>query len=115
VTLPVLLHACALQWMRFSVVAAMTLLVCSYADSALFASCAGLLLAVIGHLRPFAPGGVWSWLRVWPNLALFDAEARLASGEVPTGSLLVGLGGYWLACLVLGGVLASHAFKHREF
>jgi ABC-type transport system involved in multi-copper enzyme maturation permease subunit len=115
VALPVLLSACALQWMKFCLVAAMTLLVCSYAGTALFASCAGLLLAVIGHLRPFAGGGALAWLRVWPNLALFDAEALLASGQPLAGSLLLGLASYWAACLLLFGALASHVFKQREF
>lgn len=114
-TLPVLLSACALQWMKFTVVAAMTLFISSYVGSALFASCAGLLCAVIGHLRPFAAGGALDWLRVWPNLALFDAEGLLASGQPPTGSVLLSLTGYWAVCVLLFGVLASYAFKHREF
>lgn len=115
VALPVLLSACALQWMKFTVVAAMTLLVCAYAGTALFASCAGLLLALIGHLRPLAPGGALGWLRVWPNLALFDAESVLAAGQPLTGPALFYLGAYWAACLLLFGGLASHVFKRREF
>ncbi|MBI2812671.1 MAG: ABC transporter permease subunit [Opitutae bacterium] len=113
--LPVLLSACALQWMKFTVIAAMTLLVCTYAGTALFASCAGLLLAVIGHLRPFATGGGLGWLRVWPNLARFDAEALLASGLPLPAQQLLGLAVYWAVCVLLSGVLASYAFKQREF
>jgi len=109
------LEACALQWMKFTIVAAMTLLVCSYAGTALFASCAGLLLAVIGHLRPFANDGVTGWLRVWPNLASFDAEAMRASGQTLAGSLLLDLSVYWAVCVLLFGVLASYVFQHREF
>lgn len=115
VALPVLLGACALQWMKFTLVAAMTLFISSYAGSALFASCAGLLGAVIGHLRPFAAGGALDWLRVWPNLALFDAEALLASGQPLAGSQLLGLTGYWAVGVLSFGVLASYAFKQREF
>jgi hypothetical protein len=115
VNLPMLLSACALQWMKFILVAAMTLFISSYAGSALFAACAGLLGAVIGHLRPFVAGGAMDWLRVWPNLALFDAEALLASGQPLAGSLLLNLTGYWAVCVLLFGVMASHAFKHREF
>ena len=55
------------------------------------------------------------WLRLWPNLALFDTESLLASGHPPAGSLLLGLTGYWAAYLLLFGALASHVFKHREF
>ena len=114
--LPVFLGACALQWLKMSLVAAMTLLVCSYAGTALFASCAGLLLAVIAHLRPFAGNGrAVSLLRIWPNLSLFDAEALLASGHYPSGFWLLSLGGYWAAYVLLFGGLASYVFKHREF
>lgn len=115
VTLLALLNACALQWMKFTVVAAMTLFFSSYAGSALFAGGAGLLGAVIGHLRPFAAGGAMDWLRVWPNLARFDAEALLASGQPLAGSPLLSLAGYWAVCVLLFVGLASHAFKHREF
>jgi hypothetical protein len=112
--LPVFLSACALQWMKFTLVAAMTLGVSAYAGSALFAAGAGLLLAVIGHLRPFATGAL-EWLRVWPNLALFDAGGVLAAGRVPGASELFALAAYWAACLGLFGVLSTYAFKHREF
>lgn len=115
VALPVLFSACALQWMKFTVVAGMTLLLCTYAGTALFASCGGLMLAVIGHLRPFAQGGAREWLRFWPNLALFDAEPVLAAGVPLTGCALLGLAAYWAACLLFCGILASYAFKHREF
>lgn len=112
--LPVFFSACALQWMKFTLVAAMTLGVCACAGSPLFAAWAGLLLAVIGHLRPFATGAL-EWLRVWPNLALFDAGEVFAAGRAPAGLVLAGLAGYWAVCLVVLGVLASHAFRHREF
>lgn len=112
--LPVFLAACAMQWMKFTLVAAMTLCVSAYAGSALFASCAGLMLAVIGHLRPFATGGL-QWLRVWPNLGLFDAEALLGAGQPLTGAGLLSMTAYWLVCVVCLLGLASYAFKHREF
>ena len=93
----------------------MTLLVCSYAGSALFASCAGLLLAVVAHLRPFTAATGWlAWLRLWPNLGLFDAESLLAGGGLATAGLL-GLIGYWAVFLLLLGGLASYVFNHREF
>jgi hypothetical protein len=108
------LAACSLQWMKATLVAAMTLCVSAYAGSALFASCAGLLLAVIGHLHPFATRGL-EWLRIWPNLALFETGGMLAGGGPPVGSELLGLGAYWAVCVLLLGVLATYAFKHREF
>jgi hypothetical protein len=104
-----LLAGCALQWMKFVVVAAMTLMVCSYAGTALFAGSAGLLLALIGHLRPFAAGGALEWLRVWPNLALFAPEAP------PGAAGLAELGGYWAVCVAVFTGLGAYAFSRREF
>jgi ABC-type transport system involved in multi-copper enzyme maturation permease subunit len=116
VPLPVFLQACAMVWLKITLVAAMTLLVCSYAGTALFATCAGLLLAMVAHLRPFASaGGALAVLRIWPNLALFDAESLLATGHSPAGPWLLGLAGYWAAYVLLFGGLASHVFKRREF
>lgn len=115
VPLPVFLQACALVWLKLTLVAAMTLLVCSYAGSALFASCAGLLLAVVAHLRPFTGGEGWlGFLRLWPNLGLFDVEALLAGADLTVIGLLA-LAGYWAAFMLLLGGLASYVFQHREF
>jgi hypothetical protein len=112
--LSIFLGACALQWMKFTLVAGMTLGVCAYAGSALFASCAGLLLTAIGHLRPWATDGL-EWLRIWPNLALFDAGGLLAAGRLPGGAALITLAGYWAGCLLVCGFIASYAFRRREF
>ncbi|MDB6115542.1 MAG: hypothetical protein JWQ62_2487, partial [Lacunisphaera sp.] len=106
--------ACALQWLKLTLVSALTLLVGSYACSTLFASCAGLLLALIAHLRPFAGGGWLTWLRAWPNLALFDSESLLAAGAAPAGAWLLQLTLYWAAYVLVLGALASHVFKRRE-
>jgi ABC-type transport system involved in multi-copper enzyme maturation permease subunit len=115
VPLPLFLQACALVWLKLTLVAGMTLLVCSYAGSALFASSAGLLLAVIAQLRPFAgaEGGL-AWLRLWPNLGLFDAEPLLA-GTAPGAAALLGLAGYWAGFMVLFTALSTYVFRRREF
>jgi ABC-type transport system involved in multi-copper enzyme maturation permease subunit len=115
VSLPVFLQTSALVWLKLTLVAAMTLLVCSYAGSALFASSAGLLLAVVAQLRPFNEATGWlTWLRLWPNLGLFDAEPLLAGARLTAGGLL-GLAGYWAVFILLLGGLAAYVFKHREF
>jgi hypothetical protein len=110
----VFLQACALVWLKITLVAAMTLLVCSYARSALFASCAGLMLAVAGHLRPFtaAEGGL-AWLRFWPNLGLFDPEPLLAGATIGPARLL-SLLGYWTVFMALFTWLACYVFRRRE-
>ncbi len=112
---PLFMQACAWVWLKLTLVAAMTLLVCSYAGSALFATCAGLLLTVAGHLRAFTSGDGWlGWLRVWPNLGLFDTDALLA-GIVPGGRMITGLVGYWAGFVVLFTGLATYVFRRREF
>lgn len=113
--LAVFLQACALVWLKLALVAAMTLLVCSYAGSALFASCAGLLLALVGHLRPFTDAQGWlAWLRLWPNLGLFDPEALMAGGMNETARLLL-LAGYWAVFVAAFGGIAAYVFRRREF
>jgi hypothetical protein len=113
--LPVLLQACALVWLKVTLVAAMTLLVCSYAGSTLFASCAGLMLAVIAHLRPFTNAQGWlGFVRLWPNLGLFDASPLLARGQGLSFCTLVELAGYWAVFMLLLTGLASYVFTHRE-
>jgi ABC-type transport system involved in multi-copper enzyme maturation permease subunit len=115
VPLSVFVQACALVWLKVTLVAAMTLLVCSYAGSALFAGWAGLMLAAIAHLRAFADGTGWlGWLRCWPDLTLFDVDPLLASGRGLTWTALASLGGYWLAFMFLFTGLAAYVFKQRE-
>lgn len=115
IPLPLFLQACALVWLKLTLVAAMTLLVCSYAGSALFASSAGLLLALAAHLRPFTGAdGVLAWLRLWPNLGVFDAETLLAGTSPGVGGLL-GLAGYWGVFMILLTGLAAYVFRRREF
>jgi ABC-type transport system involved in multi-copper enzyme maturation permease subunit len=115
IPVPLFLQACALVWLKLALVAAMTLFVCSYGGSALFASGAGLLLSLVAQLRPFTAGeGSLVWLRLWPNLGLFDAESLL-TGTVPTAAALFGVIGYWAAFMLLFTVLATYVFRRREF
>lgn len=114
VPLPLLLQACALIWLKVTLVAAMTLLVCSYASSALFASCAGLLLALAGHLRAFTATDGWrAGLRLWPDLSLFDPDLLL-SGLQLGGIRLLLLGGYWAVFMIVFVSLAAYVFRRRE-
>ena len=116
IPLPVFLQACALVWLKTTLVAAMTLLVCSYAGSALFASCAGLLLAAIAHLRAFVgQGNGLGWLRIWPDLGAFDVDPLLSTGRGLGWHGLLSLGAYWMAFMALFTALAVYVFRHREF
>lgn len=111
----VFIHACALQWLKITLVAAMTMLVCSYAGTALFAACAGLLLAMVANLQSFVGEEGWLvFLRLWPDLTHFNPELLLAGEQQPTVTALLALTGYWSAYMILFGALASYVFKHRE-
>jgi hypothetical protein len=74
------------------------------------------MLAVIAHLRPFTNTSGWmGFLRLWPNLALFDVGALLDAGHGLSAAGLLGLLGYWAVFMLLLLGLASYVFKHREF
>jgi len=115
IPVPIVLCACALQWFKLTLIAGMTLLVCSYSGSALFASCAGLILAVIAHLGIFFGESRLIVLRILPNLSVFDAEKLMAFGQPPGAVMVFGVLAYWAAYLAVFGVIASHVFRHREF
>jgi ABC-type transport system involved in multi-copper enzyme maturation permease subunit len=114
VPLVLFLQACALVWLKVTLVAAMTLFVCTYAGSALFASGAGLLLALAAHLRSLTAAEGWrAVLRLWPDLGLFDPDPLLAGTHLG-GSRLLLLAGYWMFFMGLFGILAAHVFRRRE-
>lgn len=107
---PAVMRAAAALWLKAAIASAATLLVCTYARSAVFASGAGLLVVLIGHLRPMAAGlplelslrGVTGALiRLWPDLTKFDPSIGAAPGlEV----VIYGLG--YLAVLAWASALA---------
>lgn len=110
-----LLAAVAMQGLKLGLVAAMTLLMCTYATSALFAAGLGLLLTVIGHWRLVAGEGGWSaWWVIWPDFSRFSAEGWWMPGAT-VGRALASLGGYWLGYMGLFGGLAAYVFQRREF
>ena len=63
----------------------------------------------------FAGDGGWTWLRAWPDLGLFNAEALLAAGQPAPAAWLLGLILYWAAYTMLCLALAAYAFNRREF
>lgn len=115
-----------LQWLKLAVLAALTLLVASFAQTQLFTVVTGFFVLVIGHLQYLAQEayarGAWSVSRmvggmlasVFPNFQLFTLADSLVAAEGPTGGQLArviayGLGYGGAACL-----LAVYSFRHRE-
>lgn len=107
-----------LLWVKAAVVAALALLVCSFARTELFANVATLLLVVIGHLKTVMGDAVnWTWqgglaalLRVVPDFQSFEpADWVEAAGMGP-----LRVGGYGLAFVFAYGWAAALFFRRRE-
>lgn len=114
------------QWLRLGVLAAVTLLVASYARTGLFALGTGFLALVVCNLQnlacqsyrladsPWVRGGARLAGGILPDFELYDTVGRVTSG----GALSAGyLGGITLYSLVYVGVfagLAAACFRHRE-
>jgi ABC-type Na+ efflux pump permease subunit len=116
----------SLQWLKLAVLAALVLLVASFAQTQLFAVLAGLFILVICHLQHFAHDAYArsdSWLAragggalaaVCPNFQLFALADSLDPADFPpwphVARVLLYAGGY---ILVACG-LATHLFRQRE-
>jgi hypothetical protein len=114
------------QWLKLSVLAAMTLMVASYARSSLFAILAGFCALVICQLQSLARdcyemmdssltrGGLELLGLVFPNFQLFDVTDRVAAGGTLSVGVIVGIAVYALAYLSVYGGLAVYCFRNRE-
>ncbi|MDR1497552.1 MAG: ABC transporter permease [Puniceicoccales bacterium] len=116
-----------LQWLRLGVVAALTLLVCSFARSLLYAvtvsSLALLVCQMQGTARAALASGSNSWVRVvvetagrlLPDLQLFDLGVPLAlqPAGVPAG-VVASAAGYGIFYTVVLLALAVWLFSDRE-
>ncbi|MDD2763862.1 MAG: ABC transporter permease [Opitutaceae bacterium] len=114
------------QWLKLGVLAALTLLVASYARSSLFAVGVGFLALVAGHLlhlvRDF-PGNTDSlWLRggsrllglALPDFQLFAVADKVAAGESLPLNLVGGIAIYAVGYMAVFSGLAVYCFRHRE-
>lgn len=89
---------------RSALVASMTLVACSLANSALFAGGVAAMMVLIGHLRPLADS---AWLRLWPNLQLLEPTAAPAGGSWLLAAYVVGYLGLFVGAAV-------SLFRRRE-
>ena len=119
--------ACGLvQWLRCSVLAALTLLVATYARTSLLAVMAGFAALAICSLRAL----VWDafrfagpeWARgvaglvglVVPDFELYDVADQVAAGGALSTGYLVGITLYSAIYVSLFVALAVYCFRHRE-
>lgn len=114
------------QWLRLGVLAAITLLVASYAHSNLFATMAGFSALVVCQLQhfardffgqmesPWARGGAWLVGLLAPDLRLVDVAEKTAAGEPLPAGLIGGITVYAVIYIGLFAALAAYCFRHRD-
>ncbi len=116
----------ALQWLKFCVIAALTLVVAGFANTNLYSVVISFLVVLICHLQYLAHE---SWRRMasgvgrlgamlvaamFPNFQLFNVGDRIAAGEPIEAVVLGGSAGYGLLYLVVFLGLAIFVFRRRE-
>lgn len=115
-----------LQWMKLCVLAALTLLVASFAQTQLFTVVTGFFVLVICHLQALAgdayaraggavaraAAGAIAWL--FPNFQLFSLAESLAAADAPAWADVARVLLYGLIYIGAGCALATYSFRHRE-
>ena len=114
------------QWLRLSVLAAVTLFFASYARSGLFATLAGFgafVACQAKHLAcdhfgaaasPWARGGAWLLGALVPDLHRFDLADQVAAGESIAPGQIAGLAAGAAIYVAAFGILAACCFQRRE-
>ncbi len=115
-----------LQALKFLVLAALTLLIASYAQTQLFTMVSGFLLLVICHLQylaqdAYARGGslfgrmvAGGMAAVFPNFQLFNLADALGATAVPPAIHALRIGAYAAGYIVAACGLAVYCFRKRE-
>lgn len=114
------------QWLKLTLLSALTLLVASFARTQLFTTAAGFMILVICHLQFLAQSAAESGGSVvarmsaaalsvmLPNFQLFDFSESLGAGDGLLWTQLARLTVYSAAYAAAVCVLASLAFRRRE-
>ena len=114
------------QWFRLSMLAAITLLVASYARDSLFAMLSGFFALVVCSLQNLACRSFHlsdsAWLRgagrliggLLPDFDLFDVVDRVTVGSPLSAGYLGGITLYSMVYIGAFGSLAVYCFRHRE-
>ncbi len=123
---PSLALAGFLQWLKLTVLAGLTLLVATFAQSQLFTVVTGFFVLVICHLQYLAhdayaragsavgrilAAGV-SWL--FPNFQVFGLVDSLAAADAPGWPAILRVSVYGACYIAAAGGLAVFSFRQRE-
>jgi hypothetical protein len=115
-----------LQWLKLAVLAALALLVASFAQTQLFTVVSGFFILVACHLQYLAQdayGRTGSWLgravggtlvSIFPNFQLFALSDALTLADTAPWSQVARVVAYGLGYIGAAGVLAVFSFRHRE-
>jgi ABC-type transport system involved in multi-copper enzyme maturation permease subunit len=120
------LTAGLLQCAKLVVLAALTLLIASFAQTQLFAVTLGFVVLVGGHLQYLAQdayaragAGLGAFVgralsSVLPNFQVFAIADTLVAGEAPPAADVLRVLGYALGYIVVACALAIFCFRQRE-
>lgn len=115
-----------LQWLKFGVIAAFTVLIASFAQTSLFTVITAFLILTICHLQHLGQDA-WAKIEnpaarlaamgvgvVFPNFQIFNLGDRVAAGGEVALPLVVRIAG--IACVYVAVLLglASYSFRRRE-
>ncbi|HTJ77578.1 MAG TPA: ABC transporter permease subunit [Rariglobus sp.] len=115
-----------LQWLKFGVLAALTLVVATYSNTNLFTVIMGFFVLVVCHLQYLArdayqhvgslplQAGVRLLGLVFPNFQLFNVTDRVGAGVGLDYVVVLHVAGYALIYIGVVGVLAVYSFRNRE-
>lgn len=118
----------ALQWLKFGVLAAITLLIASFSNTNLFTVVMSFFVLVICHLQYLAREAYADiaslpvrWLvqllgTVFPNFQVFNVADHTGAGggEGMSPALVLRIAAYALAYIGVIGGLTVYSFRHRE-
>jgi ABC-type transport system involved in multi-copper enzyme maturation permease subunit len=116
----------AVQWLKFSLIAAITIFIASFSTTNLFTVAMSFFVLVVCHLQ-FLARDAWSHLDsvlakaavaflglVFPNFQLFNFGDRVAGGRGLPAELAATAAGYALIYVAVILALAVFSFRKRE-
>jgi hypothetical protein len=115
-----------LQWLKLAVLAALALLIASFAQTQLFTVITGFFVLVICHLQYLAQDAyarAASWVgrlvggglaSVFPNFQLFTIADTLVAAEAPGAAEVARIALYGAGYIAAACALAVFSFKQRE-
>ncbi len=115
-----------LQWLKFGVLAAITLLVASFSNTNLYTVVMGFFMLVICHLQYLARDAysqvsalplrllVQGLSYVFPNFQVFNLADQIGIGQGIDPTVFLRVGAYALTYIAVFGGLAVYSFSQRE-